>query len=240
MLREFSMNKKLMLILFAAVGLLVFSAESHAAPVGNPTAQTPSQKLSIGPLIDIYSQDFKANGYRITGKGNRLFLNFNYGVDRNVNFFGNAGFSKEDLEFGGNTYSGNYGMGIQFGARATLGELRPEHIKFGGGAKLLLARSSVDFSSTTKSNVDWTEFGLFGGMSFEAQPDMIPYLGLQIARTTTKIVDGTISSQSDFNEDGLIGLFGGLDLKIQKDISIGMELRVLNEISATVNCNFSF
>ncbi|MBI1821460.1 MAG: hypothetical protein HY036_11220 [Nitrospirae bacterium] len=234
------MNKKMMLILFAAIGFFVFSAESHAAPIGNPTAQTPSQKLSIGPLIDIYSQDFKANGYRITGKGNRLFLNFNYGVDRNVNFFGNAGFSKEDLEFGGNTYSGNYGMGVQFGARATLGELRPEHIKFGGGAKLLLARSSVDFSPTLKSDVDWTEFGLFGGMSFESQSDMTPYLGLQIAKTASNIKDPPAGIQSNFDEDGLIGLFGGLDLKIQKDISIGMELRILNEISAALNCNFSF
>ncbi|MHB8483017.1 MAG: hypothetical protein ACYDBV_09880 [Nitrospiria bacterium] len=229
-----------LIILSAAVWLFVFSAEIDAAPIGNPTAQTPAQKLSIGPLVDIYSQDFTANGYKITGKGDRLFLNFNYGVDRNVEFFGNAGFSKEDLEFGGITYSGNYGMGVELGAKATLGELRPEHIKFGGGAKLLLARSSVDFSPGLKSDVDWTEFGLFGGMSFEAQPDLTPYLGIQIAKTASNIKDSPIGMQSNFDEEGMIGLFGGIDLKIQKDISLGMELRIINEVSATLNCRFLF
>jgi hypothetical protein len=222
--------------------LILFSNPliAQAFPIGNPTNQTPSQKLTVGPLIDIYSQDFTGNGYKITGKGSRILFNFNYGVDRNIALFGNAGFSDQSLEFGGSSNSGNYGLGVELGAKATLGEVKREHIKFGGGAKLALARSSVDFAPGLSSDADWSEFGLFGGLSFETQPDLIPYLGLQITKTSTKIQDPLgPGRQTDFNEDGLIGLFGGLDFIIQKGLSLGMELRILNEISATLNLNFA-
>lgn len=227
---------------FFALFLILFCNPliALAFPIGNPTNQIPSQKLTVGPMIDIYSQDFKSNGYKITGKGSRLLFNFNYGVDRNVGLFGNAGFSDESLEFGGSSNSGNFGLGVELGAKATLGEVKQEHIKFGGGVKLALARSSVDFAPGLSSDADWSEFGLFGGLSFETQPDLIPYLGLQIAKTATNLKNPLgPGGQTNFDQDGLIGLFGGLDFMIQKDLSLGMELRILNEISATLNLNFA-
>ena len=228
--------------IFLGLFFLLFSDPliAQAFPIGNPTNQTPAEKLTIGPLIDIFSQDFETNGYKITGKGTRILFNFNYGVDRNIGLFGNAGFSDESLEFGGSSNSGNYGLGVELGAKATLGEVKREHIKFGGGAKLALARSSVDFGQGLSSDADWSEFGLFGGLSFETQPDLVPYLGLQITKTSTKLNDPLgPGGQTDFDQDGLVGLFGGLDFKIQKDLTLGLELRIINEISATLNLNFA-
>jgi hypothetical protein len=231
-------QRKLLIGLFLLFMTLPLMAE--AFPIGNPTNQTLPEKLTIGPLVDIYSQDFKTNGYKITGKGSRILFNFNYGLDRNIGLFGNAGFSDETLEFGGGSNTGNYGLGVEFGAKATLGEVKREHIKFGGGAKLALARSSVDFGPGLSSDADWSEFGLFGGLSFETQPDLTPYLGLQVTKATTKLNDPLgPGGQTDFDQDGLLGLFGGLDFKIQKDLTLGMELRILNEISATLNLNFA-
>jgi hypothetical protein len=210
-------------------------------PIGNPTNQLAPQKLTVGPLIDIYSQDFDSNGYKITGRGTRLLFNFNYGVDRHIGFFGNAGFSDESLEFGGFSNTGHYGLGVELGAKATFGEVPSSQIKYGGGVKLALAQSSVDFGPGLSSNANWSEYGLFGGLSFESQPELTPYVGLQITKTTTHIDDSGLSptGQSDFNEDGLIGLFGGIDYKIQNNLSLGLELRILNEISATLNLNFA-
>lgn len=235
---KMTVQRKLLFGLFLLFMTLPLIAQ--AFPIGNPTNQTPSQTLTIGPLIDIYSQDFKSNGYKITGKGSRILFNFNYGVDRNIGLFGNAGFSDETLEDGGRSNAGHYGLGIELGAKATLGEVKREHIKFGGGAKLALARSSVDLPSGA-SDADWSEFGLFGGLSFETQPDLTPYVGIQITKTTTKLNDPLVGSGglTDFDQDGLLGLFGGLDYKIQKDLTLGMELRILNEISATLNLNFA-
>jgi len=226
-----------LLLIFSCVGNPLIS---HAFPIGNPTNQNPALKLNIGPMIDVYSQDFDANGYKITGRGSRLLFNFNYGVDQNIGFFGNVGFSNEDLEIGGATNSGHYGLGIELGAKATLGEVKESHVKFGGGAKLALAQSSVDFGPGSSTDADWTEYGLFGGLSFEMEPEMIPYFGLQITSATTKLKDSIgPGGQTDFDQDGLIGLFGGVDFKIQKDLTLGMELRILNELSATLNLNFA-
>jgi hypothetical protein len=223
----------------ALILVMAVAAEVQAGPIGNPTNQTPPQKLTVGPLIDVYSQDFKSNGYKISASGERLFFNFNYGVDRNIGFFGNAGFSKEDLRAGGLTFSGNYGMGVELGAKATFAELRRDRVKFGGGVKLLLARSSIDFSPGQRGNAVWSEFGLFGGASFESQSDLTPYFGLQLTRTTTKVDDFSLGGESNFDEDGIMGIFTGLDLKLQKDLSLGMELRLFNEISATINLGFA-
>jgi hypothetical protein len=212
---------------------------AYAFPIGNPTNQLSPRELTIGPVVDIYSQDFKSNGYKITGKGNRLLFNFNYGMDRNIALFGNAGFSEENVEYGGGTTSGSYGLGVELGAKATLGEVKREHIKFGGGAKMALARNSVDFGPGLSSDVDWSEFGLFGGLSFESEPELTPYVGLQITKTNTKLKDVSVGGLDDFDQDGLLGLFGGLDFKVQKGLSLGMELRIINELSATLNLNFA-
>ncbi|MBI1823941.1 MAG: hypothetical protein HY200_04635 [Nitrospirae bacterium] len=229
---------KLPLILFLFITSIPLAAQ--AFPIGNPTNQASPQQLTIGPTIDIYSQDFKSNGYKITGKGDRLLFNFKYGIDRNMGFFGNAGFSDESIDYGSGTADGKYGLGVEIGAKATLGEVKREHIKFGGGAKLALARSSIDFGPGLSSDADWSEFGLFGGLSFENQPELTPYLGLQITKTTTKIADPLgPGGQTDFDQDGLLGLFGGLDFNIQKGLSLGMELRIISELSATLNLNFA-
>ena len=184
--------------------LALWTGPLLAGPIGNPSAQMPPRMLALGPLFDLYSQDFTANGFRITGSGDRLMLNVRYGVDRNIELISNVGFSRESLKDGGGEYHGNYGMGVELAAKMTLAELKRNHTKFGGGAKLLLARSSVDLNPTQSFDATWTEFGFFGGFSLETQADMIPYLGFQFAKTNTQLKNFP-GALSDFDEENRVG-----------------------------------
>lgn len=212
---------------------LLGAANSYAGPIGNPTAQMPPQKLALGPQLDVFSQDFESNGVRMTGSGNRLLMNVRYGMNRNVELLSNIGFSKEDINFVGVDYSGNYGMAVELGAKMTFLELKQNYSKLGGGAKMLLARSSVDIAPGQSFDAYWSEFGVFGGFSFETQSDMIPYFGLQVTKTGNQLRD-LPGLPTDYNEKTMGGIFGGVDLKFWKSTSTNLEIRLINEISATL------
>ncbi|HXN07344.1 MAG TPA: hypothetical protein VN944_09805 [Nitrospiria bacterium] len=224
--------KKIKTGMVIAISLLG-AGTSYAGPIGNPTAQMPSQKMALGPQLDVFSQDFESNGVRVTGSGNRLLMNVRYGMNRNVELLSNIGFSKEDISFVGVDYSGNYGMAFELGAKMTFLELKQNYSKLGGGAKILLARSSIDIAPGQSFDADWREFGIFGGFSFETQSDMIPYFGLQLTKTSNQLRD-LPGQPADFDQKTMGGIFGGVDFKLWKSTSTNLEIRLINEISATL------
>ncbi|HWP35745.1 MAG TPA: hypothetical protein VNM66_09125 [Thermodesulfobacteriota bacterium] len=204
----------------ALLGLLTLSAPgaARADAVGDPTLTTGTGRLGFGVQFDLSERDLDPPGELETV---RLLGTASFGFAPNVDGFLKAGLvNGDDLDLG-------FGLGA--GLRASL--LRQGDWQVGGLVQLVYFLTETDpFGLDT----DWIEFDLAGAVSFRGAGALVPYAGIKIG-----LLEGDVEGR-DFDQDDPVGVFGGVSVAVSRNLTVGAELRLINEdgIAVFVNARF--
>lgn len=219
---------------FALAALLLVALAGLAAPrpaaaglIGDPTLTTGAGRFGFGAELDfILDRDIEFDrGGDVNLDTNRFFVSGSYGFLQGLDGFVKLGLFNGELE----DVDVDTGLGFGVGARGSFFQQGPW--RFGGLFQILYFTSELD----TGPDIDWIEVDLAGAVSYRALGQIVPYGGLKFS-----LIDGEVDPGADFEQDNLIGLFGGVSVALTPQISVGAELRLLDETALGIYGRFSF
>lgn len=206
------------LLLAAAATALPRAAE--AGFIGDPTFTNGTGRFSVtGELDLILDRDMDPTpGTRADISTNRLFANAAYGFGRNVDGFVKLGLFDGEVDPGGGDIESSLAVGFGVkGAFVDRGEIR-----LGALGQLLYFQSELD--NAAGSDIDWFEIDIALAASFRGLGQIVPYGGLKVS-----LVEGEIEPGTDFEQDDTLGIFGGLTFAVSSQLSVGAEIRMIDE-----------
>ncbi len=215
--------------LIAVLAGLAAPGPAGANLIGDPTLTNGAGRFGIGAEMDFVLDrdvDFDPGGEGGVDT-NRFFVTGSYGFLRNVDGFVKLGF------FNGETSPGDVdidtGLGLGAGVRASFLQQGNWHV--GGLFQVLYFTSELD----TGNDIDWFEFDLAAAVSYRGLGQIVPYGGLKLS-----FMDGEIDGGPDFSQDTPIGIFGGVSVALTPQISIGGELRLIDESAIGIWARYTF
>lgn len=218
------------LVVVALAGLVGLGAPgvADANLIGDPTLTMGAGRFGAGGEIDLVFDrdlDFDAGGVGDM-ETNRLFVTGSYGFLDNVDGFVKLGLWNGEIE---NTDI-DPGLGIGFGGRFSF--LERGDLRVGVLGQLIYFTSEVDAPGSP--SIDFFELDIAPAVSFRGLGPVVPYAGLKFSW-----VDGDVEG-NDFENDDMIGLFGGASYAVTPNVFVGGELRLIDEGAIGVYATFKF
>lgn len=206
--------------LLATVAAVTLPGAAEAGFIGDPTFTNGTGRFSLTGEIDFVMDrdlDFDGGG-RADLESPRLFANAGYGFGPSVDGFVKLGFFGGELDAGG-TEDIDTSLGVGFGVKGAFvdrGELR-----VGALGQVLYYQSELE---TSGADIDWIEIDVALAISFRGLGQIAPYAGIKLG-----LIDGDIEGDADFEQDDIFGLFGGLTFAVSPQVSLGAEVRLVDE-----------
>ncbi len=213
--------------LLAALVGVALPRPAEANLIGDPTLTSGAGRFGFGAELDfVLDRDIELDpGGDVNLDTNRFFVSGSYGFLQSLDGFVKLGLfngEREDVDV-------DTGLGFGVGARGSFFQRGPW--RFGGLFQVLYFTSELD----TGPDIDWIEADLAGAVSYRGLGQVVPYGGIKLG-----LVDGEIDPGPDFEQDNLIGLFGGASVALTPQISVGAELRILDETALGFYGRFAF
>jgi hypothetical protein len=217
-------------------GAAVILAGASASPalayrIGNPGKVADQGKGEIGVVLELGERELKADDL-----------------------------GSDDVDITGLTVEGKYGLGSGLELRGRLipmtleweGEedLNFKMLGLGAGVQWLPGIQKGPLTWGVGVGFDWgqgddgdidldyLDILLNGGVSYAVSKELAAYGGLSFIKSdvTFKIPGGSLDSEID----NPIGLFGGADFKVNKDWTLGAELRLISETMVSLSGRYAF
>jgi hypothetical protein len=213
----------------ALVGLLG-PRPAEANLIGDPTLTNGAGRFGVGGELDFVLDRDLENGGSFSMETTRVIGNASFGLTRNIDGFVKLGLFNGELGDGGNIDI-DPGFAIGVGGRASF--IERGDLRFGVLAQVLYFNAELDTGGNP--DIDWIEFDIAPAVSFRGLGQIVPYAGLKLSW-----LDGDTDPVGDFENDDLIGIFGGASFAVSPTISVGAELRLLDESAIGAFVNFKF
>lgn len=202
------------------------------AAVGDPTLTLGLGRTAVGGELEHGFGDVEELG------ADRFFLTGAYGFDRHMDLYGKLGyFSGSDTvsAFGSSTRTELTGFTLAAGVRGDLQTQRDWHLGALGQIAYNLGEAEVTTTvpgfgtSTAKADADWFAIEAAGAASFRGFGAFVPYGGLKLGYVT-----------GDVDDDFLVTLFGGGTYAINRQWSVGGELRIIDDDAIAIFARYAF
>ncbi len=206
----------------ALLGAAVLAAPgvAEAGFIGDPTLTNGAGRFSVtGELDLVRDRDLDVDGGANADlETTRLGATAAYGFGSNVDGFVKLGFFSGEIDPGGTGIDTSLGVGFGVkGAFVDRGEIR-----LGALGQVLYFQSELD--TAPGPDIDWFEVDVALAASFRGLGQIVPYAGIKVS-----LLDGEVENDFDFEQDDTLGLFGGVTFAVSPQVSVGAELRLLDE-----------
>jgi hypothetical protein len=212
----------------ALVGLLG-PRPAEANLIGDPTLTNGAGRFGIGGELDFVLDRDLEDGGTADLETTRIIGNASFGLTRNIDGFVKLGLFNGELSDGG-AIDIDPGFALGVGGRASF--IERGDLRFGVLGQILYFNAELD--TVGSPDIDWIELDIAPALSFRGLGQIVPYGGLKLSW-----VDGD-AGDADFENDDLIGIFGGASFAVSPTISVGAELRLLDESAIGAFVNFKF
>lgn len=215
--------------LLGAAALVVVPRPAAAGFIGDPTFTNGAGRFSVTGDLDIVTDrdiDFDGGG-KVDLESTRLFATAGYGFASNVDGFVKLGLFSGEIDNADLDTGLALGFGVK-GAFVDRGEIR-----LGALGQVLYFQSEID--DAAGADVDWLEVDVALAASFRGLGQIVPYAGLDLS-----LIDGEVEPGNDFEQDDILGLFGGVTFAVSPQVSLGAELRIIGETALGAFARFLF
>lgn len=209
------LNRIILLVLITA------TTQANAVLYKNPVTETSKGQKSFGVSFVKMSRDLSSDAITGTVEGEQTLIaaDITFGITDGSAIELRLGLDDSNLDVPGTQSSDGFLLGAIF--RSNI-DISNNDIKLGGFASLQTSSLSNDNSDT---DITVIEFG--AGVSKKLQDDFSLYGGGVLS-----MLDGTISDRFgsvDFEGDDNIGVFAGIEKKLQNRATIGLELNLIHQ-----------
>lgn len=225
-------------VVMTLAGALILGLAGLATPgpaeasfLGDPTLTNGAGRFGIGAELDfVFDRDIDFDVGPDGGLDtNRVFFTGSYGFLQNLDGFVKIGLFNGEVDPGGVDI--DTGFGIGGGARGTF--LRRGDWRFGALAQIMFFSSELD--TPFNQDIDWLEVDLAGAVSYRGLGQIVPYGGIKLG-----FVSGEIDPGVDFDQDDVVGIFGGASVAITPNFTAGAELRLIDESAIGFYARYTF
>jgi len=234
------MKRKLLLALSLFTLLLGFPLTALAGNIDNPTASLKKGSFAVGLELDLSSRDVKFSDKEIEERTRRYLMRGSYGLLDWINLYGTVGAASVRDNTG---FKGDPRLAFGGGVKLRLYEfedfilgLTGQFLRFTSQENDVAGINGLTFKST------WNEYDLALGASTKTTASSF-YGGALFSK-----VDGELETSSTtnlpekahFKESHPVGIFLGADAELWEQLRLGIEGRLINEISFSVKLSYSF
>jgi hypothetical protein len=224
------MSRRSTFLLLALGGLLAFAQAARAGTIGDPTVTSGQGRVSLAGEVDFGERDIEFDRGGDADLGVTRFLGTAaYGFGPAVDGFLKLGAATGEIDPGGTDIE--RGLAIGFGARGAFHD--DGEIRLGALGQLVFYQSELD--TAAGQDIDWYELDIATAASFRGFGQLVPYAGLKVS-----LVDGDVEGGGDFEQDGVLGFFGGATFVVTRQLSLGGEVRLANETALAVSLRLLF
>ncbi len=222
----------LLAIALTGAAALVQARPAEASLIGDPTLTNGAGRFGFGGEADIVlDRDIDpGNGGLDTW---RFLAIGSYGFTPTIDGFVKLGLVTGEFDAGPGT--GNIdidpGLAIGVGGKGSFFDYRD--FRVGLLAQLLFFSAELDTGGSP--GIDWLEVDVAPAVSYRALGQVVPYGGVKLS-----FVDGDVDGGGDFRQDDVFGIFGGATVALSEQVSVGAELRVLDETAIGFFARFAF
>ena len=199
---------------------------AEAGLIGNPTLTTGAGRFGVGGELDlVFDRDFDEGGDVET---NRLLVTGSYGFLETADGFVKLGLWNGEIDPGATNIDPGFAIGV--GTRISF--LERGDLRFGVLAQLLYFTAEVDTAGSP--DIDFLELDVAPAVSYRGLGPIVPYVGAKISW-----VDGDVGGV-DFENDDMLGIFGGATYAVSRNVLVGGELRMVDEGALGVYASLRF
>ena len=222
--------------LLVSLCALSFSGVSAAATIGEPAARVAPRMIHLDSEFEYAMRDIDlGSGCCVASDSFRLLLKISGLLFNRIELFARlGGVVMQEIDRPGlPDFDGSPGFSIGGGLKITLYEAGP--IVWGAGTQVLFYESDDD---RTNVGVVWHEVDFFTGPTLEIANGVTVYGGL-----LATLIFGEISGPGgtfDLEEQRPLGFFLGGQVDVTRGLFIGMETRLINELSFSSRVGVDF
>jgi hypothetical protein len=224
------MSRRSTLLLLALGGLLALAPAARAGVIGDPTFTSGQGRVSLAGELEFGERDIEFDDGGDADLGVTRFLGTAaYGFGPAVDGFLKLGAATGEIDPGGTDIE--RGLAIGFGARGAFHDDGEIHL--GALGQLVFYQSELD--TATGEDIDWYELDIATAASFRGFGRLVPYAGLKLS-----VVEGEVEGVGDFEQDGVLGFFGGGRFVVTRQLSLGGEVRLGDETALGASLRLLF
>lgn len=222
------------------LGLIVGSlgaVTAEAAPIGIPAATTGAGKTSLAAEVNLLlDRDLETPGEE--AESSQVFAKGSIGVDDRLDLEFRLGFGDVTISQPGPDADTDIGPAFGAGFKVTWANIPDAHLKIGTAFQTLRIRADEG-----ANRASWAEYDAALGVVFDASATvdpkkrgtefmLMPYGGL----AWSGVDDGVTGLQ----EDDSFGLFLGLGAKSRGNVTLGLELRLVDQTALALSAGMAF
>jgi hypothetical protein len=208
----------------AAAALAALVALAAPRPAGATMVGDPTLHVGAGRFAGGLEAELGVGGDIET---DRFFVKGEYGFAPNVDGFARIGFLGGDLDGGADVDGYGFGGGARFTVQ------RDREWRFGGLGQVHYflgeAKVTIPFFGSFEEDFDWLEIEAAGAASYRGLGQVVPYFGLKL---------GVITGDPD--TDLQITPFGGATFAVNPRLTLGGELRIIDDAALGVFARYAF
>jgi hypothetical protein len=216
----------------AALLVIVGVGVVEAAPLGVPAATTGAGKTALGAEVNaMFDRDL--TGGVSEAESTQVFAKGSIGIDDRLDVEFRLGFGDVSIDPGG--FDTDIGPAFGVGFKTTWARLPDAHLKIGSVVQTMRIRSDANNGIRT----GWSEYDAALGAVFDVtgaadpknrQPEfsLMPYGGFAWSGVDLDAAGGAVEDQS-------FGLFLGLGAKLQGNLRLGAEVRLVDQTALSVS-----
>jgi hypothetical protein len=208
---------------------------AEAAPIGIPAATTGAGKTSVAAEVNLLlDRDLETSGRE--AESSQVFAKGSIGVDDRLDLefrlgFGDVTITQPDVDT-------DIGPAFGAGFKVTWASIPDAHVKIGTAFQTLRIRADEG-----ANRASWAEYDAALGVVFDASATvdpkrrgaefmLMPYGGLAWSGVDNFVAGG--------QEDDSFGLFLGLGAKSRSNVTLGLELRLVDQTALALSAGMAF
>ncbi|MGA1870864.1 MAG: hypothetical protein ACMUJM_20195 [bacterium] len=231
---------QLTLFLAANLVILLLFSTAMAGVISNPTGKVNKGVFQVGAEVDIMTRDWKDEDDNTSEiKSNRYLVKGAYGINDQWDVFLKLGMGNMTCDENGADFDGDSQLSFGIGGNGTV--YTRNQLKVGAGLQIFSTKSEEEENGAT-TELSGMEIEASCAASYEGLGKFLPYGGFFLSKIEGKseYSSGGTSTDTDLEEDGIIGLFIGGDYSFMPQMNIGAEVRLINETSFALRFNYGF
>lgn len=227
------MKKVLAALLLA--GMFLVQGESFAGNIGDPGTGLKQKEASLGLEFSGLTREVRdGDGIRYDTESWRLLLKGSYGITDWLEGYLRAGGAT--LKIRGTSFDSNPAWAGGGGLKLTFLDPPGHPLKYSLGGQFLFLEAE-DGDAKGK----WLEYDLWLGAAYKDWKKMTPYGGIVYSRVDGKMENFPAKpSPEEFKSPTAMGVFFGLDWRLSKKLSLGIDARLFGEYSGNFSARYHF